>query len=338
MGNHHSRHYSSPSPHRYETKQTFEQVEQNLLKQLYDNAGRLATPGTAPTAPYRVSFDNLNNIVDLVAKQKFKARYGYDYNGQNSRPIPPPGDGGTPLAADGICTYHRVDDYIIASYIDDRILSGIALGWARKSAEADLQGLGKRLFKSSTNNRWVVQDFQATYHNQDSKDNEFECKTDSIFVFTNSELNIDGNDVDIVLLCYVGVWYNVKSPLKASRDYLMQQLLANAKSLTPIGTATSGNETQQLEKLLEPYVRSKYLQQYKYAFDANDTKPPDLIQGTNPYLRGALVFCLPCSNSLEAVTDYVKSHVLIGLDVPEFLKGSQHFAVSGIVFIMHLRP
>ncbi|KAI9457189.1 hypothetical protein F5148DRAFT_1222819 [Russula earlei] len=302
------------------TKQTFEQVQQTLLNRLYANAKTLLNSGTAPPDPSKVTYDDINNIVNLVARQKFKSKYGYDYNGQNSQPSPPPADGKPPLASDGTASYDRIDDTIIASYVNDRILSGLALGWPRKSAEADLQGLGKRLFKDSTNNSWVVQDFQTDYQNQDSLDDEWEARTDSTFVFTNSELNVDGNDVKIVVLQYVGTWYNVRSRLKAARDYLLQQLLANARSLTPVGTATSGTETQQLERILDPYVRSKYLAQYGYRFDTNNTKPPDLIPGTTPYLRGSIVFALPSSNSLQAVTDYVKSHILIGLDIPEFLR------------------
>jgi len=87
-------------------------------------------------------------------------------------------------------------------------------------------------------------------------------------------------------------------------------MLKNAKTLQPINEATGGNETQQLEKILGPYAPAKFNDQFPYKFNANATRPLDLIKGDLPFLRGVQIFAIPSSNELEAVTDYVKTHIL----------------------------
>jgi hypothetical protein len=72
-------------------------------------------------------------------------------------------------------------------------------------------------------------------------------------------------------------------------------MLKNARSLQPTAEAATGNETQQLEIILSPYAPSKFRAQFNYDFDTNATKPPDLIAGSDPYLRGSQIFAIPSS-------------------------------------------
>jgi len=102
----------------------------------------------------------------------------------------------------------------------------------------------------------------------------------------------------------------VSSSLKASRDYLLEIMLKEARTLQPVAEATSGDKIQQLEKILGSYTSAKFNDQFQYRFNANATRPLDLIRGDLPFLRGVQIFAIPSSNELEAVTDYVKTHIL----------------------------
>ncbi|KAF8803311.1 hypothetical protein BYT27DRAFT_7305200 [Phlegmacium glaucopus] len=148
------------------TAQTLEQTEQQLLKILYENANKLlAIPLSVPD---KVTFENLSTLVSAVGHQDFLKKYNYQYKGQGTVTIPAPADGRVPSATEGICSFNDVNDEGVENFVDNRILSGLELGYIKSAARADLISLGKNLFKKTSDNSWVVQDFTQDYENQNS--------------------------------------------------------------------------------------------------------------------------------------------------------------------------
>ncbi|KAF8803307.1 hypothetical protein BYT27DRAFT_7340984 [Phlegmacium glaucopus] len=278
------------------TAQTLEQTEQQLLKILYENANKLlAIPLSVPD---KVTFENLSTLVSAVGHQDFLKKYNYQYKGQGTVTIPAPADGRVPSATEGICSFNDVNDEGVENFVDNRILSGLELGYIKSAARADLISLGKNLFKKTSDNSWVVQDFTQDYENQNSSDDQYSRRSNSMFVWTNAKLLVDGQEAKYV-------YFNIPSPTKIVRDNLLKVILTNALSLKPVGPDSSGTETQRLQAILEPYLTNKFKEQNQYEYQANMTRPNDMAVSSENWVRGTIAFCLPQSNKVEDVVNYV---------------------------------
>jgi len=307
------------------TKQTLEQTQQQLLKTLYESANKLLI--SPQPVPEKVTEQELTNLVSKVAREHFKKRYNYDYNGQATKPVPPSPDPGSLNPTDGICSYPSIDDNGVKTFVEVNILGGVQNETIKKAAGADLIGLGKNLFYQATNVTWRVQYFTKDYHYQEKAKNQYSIRSHSVFVYTNSNLMVDGQEAKFVIISFIGVYFHVTSLEKQVRDNLFSIIISNAKSLKPIGT-DSGDELQRIRVVLEPYLKDQFRIQNLYDYDAGNTKPPDMAPGTQPLVRGAVIPCYPNTNSVEDVVSYVEVNVLGAMDnLPKYLtqkEGAAH--------------
>lgn len=118
------------------TKKTFEQVRQDLYRQLYTSANKLLAnvclsswfqctvlnPLQKPGAlPDDIVFEDLSRVVERVSHERFNFQYGYEYKGQRS--TPPSDDPQRKItSSEGISSYDCLNDGGIAQYIEQRIL------------------------------------------------------------------------------------------------------------------------------------------------------------------------------------------------------------------------
>ena len=73
-------------------------------------------------APKAITVENLYNVISQVGRGHFQSKYGYAYDGNLSKTVPPPADGKVPGANEGYASIDAVNDYRIQEYVDTRIL------------------------------------------------------------------------------------------------------------------------------------------------------------------------------------------------------------------------
>ncbi|THU92701.1 hypothetical protein K435DRAFT_862200 [Dendrothele bispora CBS 962.96] len=286
-----------------DTKKSFEQVQSDLQAQLLNNARALLKKDYNIDVP---STTTLEDTLKLIAINRFKAQFKFDYNDDSAKCFPPNAlaDSVTPIAR--LCSITDPASTQAADYIETMIISKANLpAWMKSNAKADLVTLSKVLLSQDTMKKWNYDEFVQSYDGVTEDQDSY--KFSSVLVYTNGSLTEDALKANLCIIYFMGVYYKTNSPTKAVRLAIQQEAYDTAKLLD----AASITNDSELTTALALHGQAKFSERFHYGYKSN---PPDLPDST-PMISYNDHLCYVQDAKADSLQFYVQDEIFKGLNI-----------------------
>jgi hypothetical protein len=300
-------------------RKTLEQVQRELFLKLYENARKLLE-GSSPPHSNNPTIQDLVNVLDTVAKQKFLKNYGYAYQGAQSKPKHP--NVKNISSTDGLLNISSDSDPQIVNYIqfllnNTNVKSQAVLNTSR----AQLVDQGRLLFRTPISDAWNALPFDKSYEEPDPTQNPW--KADLMMVECNAGLTLDGQGAKYTFIYFIGIYYEMISQ-DALKAKLFKTLMDNAKKLP--GAGPGGTlDVQALQAVLLGATKAQFQIDYQVPYLGNATQPKDLAVGKAGDVRGtSAIYYLP-ENDPPNIKTFIETNILSAI---EFTRNDVQFAAQ----------
>ncbi|KAF8649232.1 hypothetical protein AX16_005924 [Volvariella volvacea WC 439] len=290
-----------------DTKKSFAEVQQDLQDQLLANAKKLLK------TDFNVDADSswqLEDILYQLAFHRFQDRFKFSFSDDPANCNPPDSIGGVTTVAK-LCSITDPTSDQAKNYIEQTIFSKVDLPpWVAANAKADLVTLATGLIGVDTNKQWLyseyVESFDAAIEDQKS------WKVEADLVYVNGSLSEDGLNANLCIIYFMGVYYNIKSEAKATRDALQAEAYSTAKTTT--GFASSINTDQNLSDALLEYGKTIFNKKFGFAFGSTPPDYPKDARTPSIAYNGHLAY-LPDLDKLNTIPALVKNEIFSGINI-----------------------
>ncbi|KAF8643549.1 hypothetical protein AX16_008937 [Volvariella volvacea WC 439] len=290
-----------------DTKKSFSEVQQDLQNKLLANAKALLKSDFGVDAD---SSWQLEDILNQLALHRFQTRFGFTYDDDPTKCTPPDAIGRiTPIAK--LCSITDPTSDQAKNYVEQVIFSKVDLsGWAAANAKADLVTLATGLVGVDTDQQWLYSEYVRTFDG--AMEDQDSWKVEADLVYVNGSLTEDSLNANLCVIYFMGVYYNIESEAKATRDSLQAEAYNSAKTTTGFSPAITTN--QDLQEALSEYGKTVF--KNKFGFDY-DTTPPDYPTDarTSSITRNAHLCYLPDLDQTNTLPALVKNEIFSGINI-----------------------
>jgi hypothetical protein len=305
-----------------DTQSALQELDSARLEALCESANSLLTkPLPLLKQPNEAE---LMKILRAVVEEKFKQKYTYAYQGDQSNPPAVAWDATSNIIpADNICCIQSLDS--ISRYINTTILSSIHPTWVKDAARQDLVDIGTNIFHQPPKDSWSILYYTKQYDTTQYDSAQYEAnsfKFDAVLV--NCTISLSKGPCAIIY--YAGVCYQVLSPkIVAERD-LFSTLVSKSNELLdkpiPISSPPSIDD---IKKILRIYGQKLFKTQFQFPYNDDRTLPKDMSPGAILHSTDAL--CFIKDKDPDILESFIQSDILSVMYIPYWAKDAASSAL-----------
>ncbi|KAF8643561.1 hypothetical protein AX16_008949 [Volvariella volvacea WC 439] len=295
---------------------TYDDVVADLLTQLCQGANA-SLGSNAIILDDPPTIDNLKDIFTLLAAQRFKQNFGYDYAGRDSKP---PNSVFTALSASAVF-FDAQDGESASSYVPGLVSKDImgslsVPSWCKDAVQKALTTECSTILESSgLINNWTSDKFIGTYPAVGKYDNAFHA--DAMFVYIHGSLTEDTISVTRTALFYIGVYYEVEAVAKKEKEALWNTVCNSANTLIPEPLALSTPPILgELTTILEQYRDKTFAKDFSFSYGGLNSTPASSVGDTG---RVSYLFVFQ-DDDTSSLQDNLDNRVIAKLNLPTWLQ------------------